>query len=235
MHPAHPMAPEISYSLAFMTGILGSGHCVGMCGSLVSAFFMRLGNDNRSPLPYLAYHGARIGVYFLIGTTAALIGAALVQTGIVGKTQGILQIIAGLVVILLGLDILGMLPRRVTFHFLPMGALQAMFRHAGKHGTLAGAALGGAVNGFMPCSMTLAMAVQATTAATPLQGGILLLAFGAGTLPSMLFVSALFGRLGVKARGYLLKGAALFVIALGASTVYQGIAYYRVIRTLGNW
>lgn len=229
------MNPEISYSLAFMTGLLGSGHCIGMCGGLVSAFFIKLGDRNPGPLLYVAYHAGRISVYFLIGVSAALIGAALVQTGLIGKAQGILQIIAGLVVIFLGLDILGLAPKRVAFRFLPTAALHTLFRRAREKGSAAGAALGGAVNGLMPCSMTLAMAVQATNAPAPLEGGLLLLAFGAGTLPAMLFMSALFGRLGGKARGYLLKGAALLVIALGVSTVYQGIAYYRVIRTLGNW
>lgn len=229
------MQPEISYTLAFMTGILGSGHCIGMCGSLVSAFFIRFGSRAPGPMPYLAYHAGRISVYFLIGLIAASLGAALVQTGFIGKAQGILQIIAGLVVIFLGLDILGLAPKGAAFRFLPTAALHKLFQRAREKGTTAGAALGGAVNGLMPCSMTLAMAVQATTAATPLEGGMLLATFGAGTLPSMLFVSTLFGRLGARARGTLLKGAALVVIALGVSTVYQGIAYYRVIRTLGNW
>lgn len=40
--PAHTIG-GLSYWLAFMTGLLGSGHCLGMCGGLVSAFFMRLG------------------------------------------------------------------------------------------------------------------------------------------------------------------------------------------------
>lgn len=36
-------AIEFSYWLAFMTGLLGAGHCLGMCGGLVSAFFMKVG------------------------------------------------------------------------------------------------------------------------------------------------------------------------------------------------
>jgi uncharacterized protein len=59
-----------------------------------------------------------------------------------------------------------------------------------------------------------------------------MLAFGAGTLPAMLSASVLFGKLGPRFRGWLLKGAALFVIALGISTLWQGIAYYLVMRKL---
>lgn len=224
---------EFSYWLAFMTGILGSGHCLGMCGSLVSGFFLRLGA--KSGAPYLAYHAARVTMYGLIGLTAASLGAVLVQTGIVGKAQGLLQILAGIVVILLGFDLLGLSPVRNTLRFAPLAWLRRQFAQATQRDPVAGAAIGGALNGLMPCAMTMAMAVQATTAPSPAEGGLLLLAFGAGTLPSMLAASVLFGKLGAKTRGWLLKGAALFVIALGLSTVWQGLAYYSVMRNLANW
>lgn len=224
---------EFSYWLAFMTGVLGSGHCLGMCGGLVSSFFMRLGA--KAYAPYLAYHAARVTVYGLIGLTAATLGAVLVQTGIIGKAQGILQIVAGLVVILLGFDLLGLSPVRNTLRFAPLDWLRQQFAAATRRGPVIGASIGGAINGLMPCAMTMAMAVQATTAPSPVEGGLLLLAFGAGTLPSMLTASFLFGKLGVKTRGWLLRGAALFIIALGVSTLWQGLAYYSVMRKLANW
>ncbi|MFN3398438.1 MAG: sulfite exporter TauE/SafE family protein [Sulfurimicrobium sp.] len=224
---------ELSYAAAFMVGLLGSGHCLGMCGGLVSGFFIKLGA--RTYLPYLAYHLARISIYALIGLIAATIGAVLVQTGIFGKAQGILQIAAGLVVILLGLDLLGVSPWRNTLGFAPFAWIRGQFSRATQRGAIAGSMIGGALNGLMPCSMTMAMAVKATTAPSPPEGMLLMLAFGAGTLPSMLSASFLFGRLGARTRGWLLRGAALFVIALGISTLWQGLAYYAVMRNLANW
>jgi len=226
---AHAIA-SFSYTLAFMTGLLGSGHCLGMCGGLVSSFFMRLGA--RGVLPYLAYHGARIGIYALVGLIAAGLGTVLVQTGSFGKLQGLLQIVAGMVVILLGLDLLGVSPLRNSLGFAPLAWLRRQFGQAVQKGPLLGAAIGGAINGLMPCSMTMAMAVKATTAPSLGEGGLLMLAFGAGTLPAMLSASVLFGRLGPRFRGWLLKGAALFVIALGISTLWQGVDYYLVMRKL---
>lgn len=226
---------QLSYGLAFMTGILGSGHCVGMCGALVSGFFLKFGDRGKALLPVAAYHAARLTMYALLGLIAAALGAVLVQTGIIGKAQGILQIIAGIVVILLGLETMGASPWRLTVAFAKLSWLHRLLFQAPKKGVVAGAAIGGVVNGLMPCSMTMAMAVKATTAATPVEGGLLLLAFGAGTLPSMLFVSLVFGRLGAKVRGLLLKAAAVVVIALGLATVWQGIAYYGVMAKLGNW
>lgn len=229
-HSHHQAIVEFSYALAFMTGLLGSGHCLGMCGGLVSAFFMKL--QARGPWPYLTYHAGRIGMYALVGLVAALIGAVLVSTGRIGLAQGVLQIVAGVIVILLGLDLLGVSPIRNAYGFAPVAWLRRQFMTATQKGPVVGALIGGAINGMMPCSMTMAMAVQATTAPSPPEGMLLMLAFGAGTLPSMLSASFLFGKLGPRLRGWLLKGAALFVIALGVSTFWQGLRYFLVMVKL---
>jgi len=229
------MGPELHYSLAFATGVLASGHCVGMCGALVSGFFLRAGQGGRGALPVGVYHGTRLATYGAVGAAAALAGGALVQTGIMGKAQGVLQVAAGAVVILLGLEILGLLPFRLTFGVARMPWLRRLLVEVPRRGPVAGAALGGVVNGLMPCSMTLSLAVTATTAPTPVAGGLFLLAFGAGTLPSMLLVSVVFAKLGARVRGWLLRGAALIVIGLGVGTVHQGLRYYSAIRGLANW
>jgi sulfite exporter TauE/SafE len=253
-HAAHlHQVVEFSYALAFMTGLFGAGHCLGMCGGLVSAFFMKIGAgkptalqggraknallavaDGRTapPVAFLAYHGARVGIYAVVGLVAAVLGAVLVSTGRLGLAQGILQIVAGAVVILLGFDLLGLAPIRNAWGFAPLAWLRKQFMGATRKGPVVGAAIGGAINGLMPCSMTMAMAVQATTAPSPPEGMLLMLAFGAGTLPAMLSASVLFGKLGPRLRGWLLKGAALFVIALGISTLWQGLRYFLVMRQL---
>lgn len=213
-----------------MTGLLGSGHCLGMCGGLVSAFFMKL--NAKGVAPYLAYNAARLAIYAVVGLIAALLGTVLVATGRVGLAQGVLQIVAGLVVILLGFDLLGLSPIRNSIGFVPMAWLRRQFAAATQKGPVVGAAIGGAINGLMPCSMTMAMAVQATTAPSPPEGMLLMLAFGAGTLPAMFSASFLFGKLGPRLRGWLLKGAALFVIALGLSTLWSGVRFYLVMYKL---
>lgn len=223
------------YGLAFTAGLLGSGHCVGMCGSLVSAFFVRMGDGGKGVLPLVSYHGSRIAIYTLVGVVAAAAGLALVSTGIIGKAQAILQILAGVVVIVLGLDILGWLPVRLPAIGLPAGAARRIFATAGRRGPVWGAAAGGVMNGLMPCALTLAVAVKATSAAHPFQGGLLMLSFGLGTLPAMVFVSVVFGRLGAGLRGVLLKGAALVVIVLGVATLMQGVRFFEIMRQLANW
>lgn len=231
MHDHGLVTTGFSYAAAFMTGILGSGHCLGMCGSLVCGYFLK-SPPGRSAAPYLAYHGARLGVYAAIGMAAAAAGAVLVQSGRTGELQGLLQIVAGAVVILLGVELAGVLPFSLAVGFAPVRWLAALFARAGRWGAVRGAALAGAVNGVMPCPMTMAIAVSATTAPSVVEGAALMLALGAGTLPSMLFASVLFGRLGPRLRGALQRAAAVFVIALGAATLWQGITYYRVMHKL---
>lgn len=232
------MTAPLDHAAAFAAGLLGSAHCVGMCGSLACAFFLRQGSASGpgrggGPWPLAVYHGARIGVYALAGGLAAALGTALVSTGIVGKAQGILQIAAGLMVVALALELAGW--ARLPTLGLPVRLLQPAFATALRRGPLAGAAVGGALNGLMPCALTLAMAVKATTAAGPPDGALLMLAFGAGTLPSMLFVSAIPRIFGNRLRGWLLKGAALLVAALGAATVAQGVLFFTVMSKLQNW
>jgi hypothetical protein len=222
-----------TYQIAFVAGLLGSAHCIGMCGALVSSFFMATPRGHVAP--YAVYHGARLAVYTLIGALAAALGVALVSTGLVGKVQGVLQIVVGLLVILLALDVGGLLPRSLSIAFAPAGLVRVGMAHALRAGPVPGAAVAGAVNGVMPCSLTLAMAVQATTLESVPAGAGMMLAFGLGTLPSMLFVSVAFGRLGTRLRGWLLKGAAVVVAAMGAATLWQGITYFNVMRKLGNW
>ena len=226
-------AIEFSYWAAFTIGLLGSGHCLGMCGGLVSAFFMKVGAGRTAPpISFLVYHAARVGVYAVVGLLAALVGAALVSTGRIGLAQGVLQIVAGLVVIVLGFDLMGLAPIRNAYGFAPLAWLRRQFVGATQKGPVVGALIGGAINGLMPCSMTMAMAVQATTAPSPPEGMLLMLAFGAGTLPSMLSASVLFGKLGPRFRGWLLKGAALTVIALGVATLWQGLRFFLVMFKL---
>jgi uncharacterized protein len=218
-------AETIDYTLALIAGFLGSGHCLGMCGALVSGYFMNSGK-NRSYLPYFAYQFARISVYGLVGVAAASLGVVLVSSGLFGQIQSILQMFIGVVVIFLALGILGWIPFQGAVRLLPMQTLRKGFAASRSKGPIIGAMIAGFLNGLMPCPLTFAMAVKATTAPSLLEGGALMLAFGAGTLPMMLFVSVAFGKISAHLRGLMLKAAALIMIFMGGNTFYRGLSFY---------
>jgi sulfite exporter TauE/SafE len=116
-------AGGFDYGLAFMAGVLGSGHCLGMCGARVSGYFMKAG-ASRTLLPYIFYQFARIFVYTLVGFAAAALEVVLVSSGVFGKAQSILQMFIGSVVIILALGILGWIPFQGSVRLLPMNLLR---------------------------------------------------------------------------------------------------------------
>ncbi len=218
-------AGGFDYGLAFMAGVLGSGHCLGMCGALVSGYFMRSG-ASRSYLPYFVYQMARIFVYTMVGFAAAALGVVLVSSGVFGKVQSILQMTIGAAVIILALGILGWIPFQGSVRLIPMKLLRRGYAESRTKGPLLGATIAGLLNGLMPCPLTFAMAVKATSATTIMDGGLLMLTFGAGTLPTMLFVSVAFGKMSANFRGLMLKSAALIMIIMGCNTIYMGLSFY---------
>lgn len=229
-HAMHGMADIASatgfdYSLAVVAGFLGSGHCLGMCGALVSGYFMKAGK-NKSYLPYFAYQLTRISVYTLVGVLAASLGVVLVSSGLFGKLQSILQMLIGGVVILLALGILGWIPWQGSIRLIPMQTLRKGYATASQKGPVLGAMIAGFLNGLMPCPLTFAMAVKATTATSLLEGGALMLAFGVGTLPMMLFISVAFGKMSAKLRGFMYKSAAFIMMFMGFNTIHKGLSFY---------
>ncbi|MFI3185821.1 MAG: sulfite exporter TauE/SafE family protein [Methylococcaceae bacterium] len=218
-------AGGFDYGLAFMAGVLGSGHCLGMCGALVSGYFMKAGPSKRY-LPYFVYQFARIFVYTLVGFAAAALGVVLVSSGVFGKVQSILQMFIGTVVIILALGILGWIPFQGSVRLLPMNLLRKGYAESRTKGPILGAMIAGVMNGLMPCPLTFAMAVKATSATTVMEGGLLMLTFGAGTLPTMLLVSVAFGKMSAHFRGLMLKSAALIMIIMGCNTIYMGLSFY---------
>jgi sulfite exporter TauE/SafE len=157
---------------------------------------------------------------------AASLGVVLVSGGFFGQVQSILQMFIGMVVIFLALGILGWIPFHGAIRLLPMQVLRKGYASSRTQGPLVGAMLAGFLNGLMPCPLTFAMAVKATTATGVLEGGALMLAFGAGTLPMMLFVSVAFGKISSNIRGLMFKAAALIMIFMGGNTFYRGLSFY---------
>jgi sulfite exporter TauE/SafE len=226
---------DLSLTLAFATGLLGALHCLGMCGGIAGGLFVRFGRG-RLASPILLFHATRILVYVLLGAAGAALSRVLVQTGLVGKGQGLLMMVAGLVIIAIGLSLAGSVPRRtradgerrsrsvvVPFPTAPTAA------HAWSP------AVAGALNGFVPCSLVFSVAVKATATADPLRAGMLMAAFGLGTLPTMGLASLAGAIIGRRATGLLAGLTGLVVVALGLWTLYEGLVFFEVMRGLGNW
>lgn len=227
------MSGDATLALAFTAGLFGAFHCLGMCSGLAGGYFAHRGRTGRW-MSVLAYHGARILVYAALGVAGAALGQALVMTGLLGKGQGLLMIAAGVVIVALGLDLLGLLPlpgRRRAAEPTPAAIEVPVPRPRGSGRWEP--ALAGAVNGLVPCSLVFSVAVKAAATADPARAGVLMAAFGLGTLPTMGLVSLFGAAVARRARGTLARLAGAVVVALGGWTLYEGVVFFEVMRGLG--
>ncbi len=228
------MFTEFGYLLAFLTGISGTFHCLGMCSGLAGGYFAGHGWAGMRWDP-LIYHGVRILSYSLLGVAGTLLGRVLIQTGFLGKGQGILFMLAGLLVIAIGLWLSGLLPWKKSPQ-CPKQAGGACVKPLGFWKT--GKSLpwvAGLINGLVPCSLVFSVAVKATATGDPIEAGLLMLFFGLGTLPSMLSVSLGGALLGERAKGVMARLAGIGVALLGGWTLYEGWVFYDVMRGLADF
>ncbi len=210
------MISDFGYSLAFVTGVAGALHCLGMCGGFAGG--CALGHGRRRPLvSLLQYHGSRILLYTLFGVAGALAGQVLVQAGLPGKIQGILMIGAGLLVVGIGL-------RLLFGHGSPLPLRRPPLP-----------LLGGMLNGLVPCSLVFSVAVPAAAGADPLRAGLLMLSFGLGTLPTMVAVSLAGGAIGSLTQGRWAPLAGIGVVGLGLWTAWEGWVFFDIMRGLADW
>ena len=174
---------------AFIIGLAGSLHCVGMCGPLALSLPVSHNNDLSRISGGLIYNGGRILSYTSLGFIFGSLGNLI----IVAKWQSSLSVGLGLVILLYLL-----FPKKY-FHFSTATALAKPFmllrRQLGKlfQSKKPGSLLFiGILNGFLPCGLVYLALTSAIISASPVNGGIFMLFFGLGTLP-MMFATVLIG------------------------------------------
>lgn len=226
------MNQEFGYLLAFSTGLLGAFHCLGMCSGINGGFFAGY-NQLPKAFPILGFHAARIAVYSILGIIGSLLGQTIVQVGIFGKFQGILMIISGVLVILIGLYLLGIFGKRQQMQAQP-NQQEIKFIDPTSIKFKLEPVVAGIFNGLVPCSLVFSVAIKASGTADPLQAGLLMLAFGLGTLPTMAMVSVSGAIIGAQTYKFVQKLAALSVILLGIWTLYEGWVFFDIMRGLSN-
>ena len=179
---------------AFATGLAGSAHCIGMCGGI--SVSLGLGSMKKRLLP--VYHLGRLASYttlgLVFGSLLPLIGVRA-YNAIWGAS---LRIAAALMMLAIGLQIaLGVnLLRRLERHgarlWRPLaGFVQSLLPVR----TGSDALLLGFLWGLLPCGLIYSALGLAVVSGNPLQAGLVMLAFGTGTLPAMLLLGVFSGTL----------------------------------------
>ena len=177
--------------MAFVTGLLGAGHCIGMCGGLVSALSLSEAGQKGGWLFHLLYNTGRITTYTFIGALVGLLGSALAYTDHFKTITRSLLISSDIFVILVGLGTAGLFTWLNASKLDFPGPIKAMTAAVSSLRQLPPALAAiplGLLFGFIPCGYLYAVAITAAQSASVSTGAMMLLAFGLGTIPSLLEV-----------------------------------------------
>ena len=203
---------------AFLVGLAGNAHCALMCGGIASHIGTGSGSDRRFALVLLAQLG-RISSYALAGVLMAALGAGLLAHLASDPARRATQLLLGLTWMAMALRLSGRLTGSRGGQALAQAfwrRLQPLSRRVWPIRTPFRAWAAGAIWGFIPCGMSYAMLLVAAASADPGQAALLMLAFGLGTVPSLLIPALVLGRLQASlTHPRLRQGVAALMFAFG--------------------
>jgi len=222
-----------AFFTAFLVGLLGGIHCLTMCGGLVSSLTLgldaRVRRDPLSMLPFqLAYNLGRISGYAFAGALFGGVGAILLQVDSLMIAQRALYGLAGLVMVLLGLY-LGGWWRTLAFAdrmgLAVWRQIEPIARRWLPVRRVPQALMIGFLWAWIPCGLVYSVLISAAATGSPFKGALLMLAFGAGTLPNLLGIGLLAGAAARLAeQRWLRQAAGLVIIGFGVYALWQLLA-----------
>ncbi|RED46054.1 sulfite exporter TauE/SafE family protein [Seonamhaeicola aphaedonensis] len=206
---------------AFVLGLLGSFHCIGMCGPIAFMLPVDRSSTVKKVSQITAYHIGRLLAYSLIGLIFGLIGKSLFIFGF----QQQLSIIIGVLMISFAL---------IPQHKLNQNSLsKPIYKLISKIKSALGAALKrksadsfltiGFLNGFLPCGLVYMAVFGAVSAGNALYGSFYMTLFGLGTIPLM--TTAIYASHVLKGtvRQKIQKAIPVFVVIIGALFILRGL------------
>lgn len=220
----------------FIVGLLGAGHCVGMCGGIVGAFVSARSNTSSPAWRLnLAYNAGRIGSYSVAGAIAGTVGSLGSMLGDFPLLRIGLLVFANLMLVALGLYLTGFTrllawPERlgqslwrriqpITGRFLPVRSAVDAFPL-------------GVLWGWLPCGLVYSALATSVAAGSASRGALVMFAFGLGTLPNLMLAGLLADRFRTLASKPAVRTAAgIFVMGLGIwglRGAYVLVAHWRV-------
>jgi len=185
------MNAELLLPAAFVAGFFGSTHCIAMCGAIVVLFESQTTNEEkrRRFLQRVCYNAGRLGFYMLLGIVAGATGAILVKAAGVASGLMILRVLAAILVIAIGLNL--MFNWNMTRFLEQSGAgiwrrLSPLLRHFLPLSTPGRAIGAGFLWGALPCGLVYSAVAMAATSGSALGGSLVMLVFWLGTVPALL-------------------------------------------------
>ncbi|HEY4505087.1 MAG TPA: sulfite exporter TauE/SafE family protein [Candidatus Paceibacterota bacterium] len=218
---------------SFIIGLIASvSSCLAIVGGLVLSLSAKVSQDNVSDTKtFLLFHVGRLVSFAVLGGVLGAVGSAI---GINFTFTAILGLLASLVMLLLGLNLIGVFAKNKVA--LPSGIFQKVFSVFRKieHQTLTPLIIGFATF-FLPCGFTQSMQVSALGSGSFMSGLLIMLTFALGTLPMLVLLS--FGSASFahgKHAPLFFKSAGVVVVGFGIFALLAGLAGLGIINPLFN-
>lgn len=218
---------ELTLIAALIAGLMGSVHCLGMCGGIAGALSMGTPAARDSPVRGLGYgllfNGGRVASYGLAGLVAGGFGLWLGNTLNFSGWSALLRVATGLIMVAIGLQLA--INWRGLRHIERVGAglwrrLAPLTRRLLPVRSASSALALGLLWGWLPCGLVYTMLLAAAVSGSPAQGGLVMLAFGLGTAPALLVTGATAGQLGrLSARPAMRRLGGVMVLGFGLWTL----------------
>jgi sulfite exporter TauE/SafE len=206
---------------AFTLGLLGSTHCVGMCGPLALALPLSRQERFRLMLESLYYNLGRVITYTLLGAVFGLLGQGITLAGFqkgLALGLGIALLLAALFSFNLESSLLK-LPFLKTFYSWLRHKLASLLRKPGAKTLLTA----GVLNGFLPCGLVYFALAGALSSSGVGEGMLFMAAFGLGTMPLMLALLWMGNIIGAPVKRRLRKVAPVLMIAFALLLIFRGL------------
>lgn len=225
--PGDLVDSEMGYGMLFIIGLATSVHCIAMCGGInLSQCIPKSVNDTgkiSAFVPTLLYNFGRVISYTLIGWIMGFIGFLFggnSDATIPVFLQGLLKIFAGIFMVIMGLNMLGILPQLRRFiPKMPKHIAKNVGSQKAKHRQ---PFIVGLLNGIMPCGPLYSMHIVALASANPLVGGVSMLMFSLGTVPLMLGFGSIVSALGREFTYAVNVAGSILVTVMGLAMLSQG-------------
>jgi sulfite exporter TauE/SafE len=221
------MDNPLTYTSAFLLGLFSTLHCIGMCGGIIGALSLSLPLEirqrkTRMLLFIASYNIGRIISYSLAGLVAGALGTGLLKS--VGFDQGhtVLRVIGVAMMIAIGLYLTGWLPQLAIVEKIGVPVwkrLEPLGRRLLPVATLPKALGYGLIWGWLPCGMVYFVLIWALATGNPVEGALTMLAFGLGTLPTLLatgFMTSWLTRFARSATARQVVGLLIIAMAIGS-------------------
>jgi sulfite exporter TauE/SafE/copper chaperone CopZ len=203
---------EMAYGMLFVIGLMTSVHCLAMCGGINLSQCVSRGLSS----PFL-YSLGRVISYTAVGFVVGALGSVIDFSA---TMQGVLKLVAGLIMIIMGINLLGVFPwlRKLNPRVPQVIAKRVNAEKAKNKSPL----IVGLLNGFMPCGPLQAMQIYALSTGSPATGALSMFLFSLGTVPLTFSLGAFSSMLGQKFTRKATMAGATLVVVLGMSMFTDG-------------